>query len=102
MEGVQSGENIKLFYFTVLLRDVLYFQKFSISNKSNSCTLITEDKKISRFFWQCMFFFSKSVVVICFLLLSVSIVPEVLFQQNARKDGEKAKFFDSGNSIVGK
>ena len=47
-------------------------------------------------------FFSTSVVVICFLLLSVSIVPEVLVQQNTRKDSEKAKFFDSGNGIVGK
>ena len=101
MEGAQSGENMKLFYFIVLLRDVLYFQKFSISNKSNSCTLITEDKKFPVFFGS-VCFFSTSVVVICFLLLSVSIVPEVLFQQNARKDSEKAKFFDSGNSVVGK
>ena len=101
MEGAQSGENIKLFYFTVLLRDVLYFQKFSISNKSNSCTLITEDKKFPVSFGS-VCFFSTSVVVICFLLLSVSIVPEVLFQQNARKDSEKAKYFDSGNSMVGK
>jgi len=101
VEGAQSGENIKLFYFIVLLRDVLYVQKFSLSDKSNSCTVITEDKKIGRFFWRCMFF-STSVVVICFLLLSVSIVPEVLVQQNARKDIEKAKFFDSGNGIVGK
>ena len=99
MEGAQSGENIKLFYFIVLLRDVLYFQKFSISNKSHSCTLITEDKKFPVSFGSVCVFFSTSVVVICFLLLSVSIVPEVLFQQNARKDSEKAKFLTAGIAL---
>ena len=104
MEGAQSGENIKLFYFIVLLRDVLHFQKFSLSDKSNSCTVITEDKKNSPILLAVFVFFSTSVVVICFLLLSVSIVPEVLVQQNTRKDSEKAKCFDSGNinGIVGK